>query len=265
VSAAGKARVVGIFAHPDDDTYGVGGSLALHAASELEIAIVMTTSGESGQIVDPSLATRETLGAVREVEDRASWAALGLEPALHFLRYPDGGVGNVPREDLVAAYVSVLLEARPQVVVTFGPDGVTGHEDHIAVGAAATEAFHAARGQVEGGFRRLLYTVLSHSRLETFNELLRARGMEPMDPTQPFMPRGVPDPTIGIAVDCSPVYAQKLEALRAHRTQGEMEDVPYDLWPEILGHEEFQVAWPPIDSDVERSRLAGLFDGLLPA
>lgn len=262
MSAGVGERIACIFAHPDDDTYGVGGSLALHAGSEPEITVILTTSGEAGRIVDPSLATRETLGAVREAEDRASWAALGLEPTLHFLRYPDGGVADVPREDLVAGFVSILLEARPDVVVTFGPDGVTGHEDHVAVGAAATEAFHAARGQVEGGFQRLLYNVLSHSRLESLNELLRARGMEAMDPTQPFMPRGVPDRTIRIAVDCSPAYDRKLEALRAHRTQGEMEGVPYDLWPQILGHEEFQIVWPAVDPEGLGTVLADPFEGL---
>jgi LmbE family N-acetylglucosaminyl deacetylase len=239
-------RIACIFAHPDDDTYGVGGSIALHAEEGIELTVVMTTSGEAGQIVDASLATRETLGAVREAEDRASWDALGLRPRLHFLRYPDGGVSNVPREDLVAAYVEIMLAARPDVVATFGPDGITGHPDHVAVGAAATEAFHAARSQTEGGFRRLLYTVLSHERLEALNEALRARGMQVMDPARPLTPRGVPQDTIGVSVDVSAVFERKVEALRCHRTQGEMEDIPFDLWREVLGWEDLQVAWPPV-------------------
>jgi LmbE family N-acetylglucosaminyl deacetylase len=257
-------RIACIFAHPDDDTYGVGGTLALHAGSDLDVTVVMTTSGEAGQIADPSLATRATLAAVREAEDRASWEPLGVEPTLHLLRYPDSGVADVPREDLVAAYVEVLLAALPDVVVTFGPDGVTGHEDHVAVGSAATDAFHAARVQTEGGFHRLLYTVLSRARLEDFNVELVARGMEPMDPTRPFTPRGVPDERIGVSVDCSAAFGAKLEALRCHRTQGEMEDLPFDLWPAILGREEFVIAWPeqhPMGRD-DPPVLRDVFEGL---
>ncbi|MGH2580476.1 MAG: hypothetical protein ACRDHK_04895, partial [Actinomycetota bacterium] len=64
------------------------------------------------------------------------------------------------------------------------------------------------------------------------------------------------DETIAVAVDCSPVYQRKLEALRQHKTQGELEDVPYELWPEVLDREAFVMAWPervpgdPVLSDV---------------
>lgn len=237
-------RVACIFAHPDDDTYGVGGTLALHADEDLAVTVIVTTSGEAGRIFDPSLATRETLGRVREAEDAAAWRALGLEPDLRFLRYPDGGVAGVPREELVATYLDVVLDARPEVVVTFGPEGITGHEDHLAVGAAATDAFHAARASGSEGFVRLLYTALPQGRMDRFNESLRLRGMEPIDPAQPFHPRGVPDETIGVRVDCSAAYERKLAALREHRTQGELEGFPFDLWPEILGVEAFVVAHP---------------------
>jgi LmbE family N-acetylglucosaminyl deacetylase len=253
--------VAGVFAHPDDDTYGVGGSLALHADDpELQITVIMTTSGDAGRIADPSLAPRETLGSVREGEDIASWRALGLDPEIHFLRYPDGHVPEVPREELVARYVELFLLARPEVVITFGPEGVTGHEDHIAVGRAATEAFHAARASADRGFGRLLYNALPVGKLERFNEVLRERGREPIDPTQPFQPRGVPDETIGISVDCRAVWERKLEALREHRTQGEMEDIPFDLYPLILGWEEYVIAWP--ERPPGASVLGDVFEGL---
>jgi LmbE family N-acetylglucosaminyl deacetylase len=238
------ARVVGAFAHPDDDTYGVGGSLALHAGEDLEVTVVMATSGEAGRIADPSLATRATLGEIREAEDLAAWRALGLEPDVRFLRHPDGALARVPREVLVGQVRAVLDEVRPDVVVTFGPDGITGHEDHVEIGAVTTEAFHAARGSDPGSVGRLLHVALAQGDLERLNEHLRERGLEPLDPTQPFVPRGVPDEAIGVRVDCAAAYGRKLEALRAHKTQGELEDVPFDLWPEILGTESFVLAFP---------------------
>ena len=254
-------RVACVFAHPDDDTYGVAGSLALHASDELQLTVIMATSGGAGRIADPSLATRETLGRVREAEDVASWRALGFDPDVRFLRHPDGGLARIPREQLVLEVRDLLEETAPEVVVTFGPDGITGHEDHVAIGAVATEAFQATRTSSSGqAFSRLLHNVVPQSSLDRLNELFRERGLEPMDPTQPFMPRGVPDRTIGVRVDCSSVYERKLEAIRCHKTQAELEDVPYDLWPQMLSTESFTVDWPE-----RRPRdpvLADLFEGL---
>jgi len=254
-------RVACVFAHPDDDTYGVAGSLALHANDELQLTVIMATSGGAGRIADPSLATRETLGRVREAEDVASWRALGFDPDVRFLRHPDGGLARIPREQLVSEVRDLLEETAPEVVVTFGHDGITGHEDHVAIGAVATEAFRATRTSSTGrASSRLLHNVVPQSSLDRLNELLRERGLEPMDPTQPFMPRGVPDRTIGVRVDCSAVYDRKLEAIRCHKTQAELEDVPYDLWPEMLSTESFTVAWP--ERGPRDPVLTDLFEGL---
>jgi LmbE family N-acetylglucosaminyl deacetylase len=254
-------RVACVFAHPDDETFGVGGSLALHAQDEVELTVILATSGEAGRIADASLATRETLASVREAEDLASWRALGLDPDVRFLRHPDGGLNATPRGELVAEVRAVLEDVAPEVVVTFGPDGITGHDDHVAIGAIATEAFGALRTSSGGAaFSRLLHNAIAQSTLDRLNELLRGRGLEPMDPAEPFMPRGVPDAAIGARVDASSVYERKLEAIRCHKTQDELEDVPFDLWPEMLSIESFVVAWPE-----RRPRdpvLADLFEGL---
>ena len=254
-------RVACVFAHPDDDTFAVSGSLALHAGDELELTVMLATSGEAGRIADASLATRETLASVREAEDLASWRALGLEPDVRFLRYPDGGLSGMPRTELVAEVRDLLEAAAPEVVVTFGADGITGHEDHVAIGHVATEAFGALRTTASGSaFSRLLHTAIPQSALDRLNELLRERGLEPMDPTQPFVPRGVTDVAIGARIDVSSVYDRKVEAIRCHKTQAELDDVPFDLWPEMLSSESFVVAWPE-----RRPRdpvLIDLFEGL---
>src|SRR5262249_17222449 len=137
-------------------------------------------------------------------------------------------------------------------------DGVTGHEDHVTIGEAATEAFLAEREVA--GMRRLLYQAIPAGELDRLNELLRGRGLEPMDPTQPFMPRGVPDQTIGVRVDGSSGYERKVEAIRAHKTQAELEDLPFDLWPEILSVESFVIAWPPRDPGA--MVLSDVFEGM---
>ncbi|HEX9123313.1 MAG TPA: PIG-L family deacetylase [Actinomycetota bacterium] len=254
-------RLAAVFAHPDDDTYGVAGTVALHASEGIEVTVVLATRGEAGQIADPSLATRETLGAVREAEDRASWMAVGVETAVDFLGYPDGGVVAVAHEELVAAIEQRLERARPDVVVTFGPDGVTGHGDHVAVGRAATVAFHRLRERRQDrGLRRLLHVGIPRSRFDRWNELLRERGMEPLDPTQPFTPRPVPDDRIAVSVDCRSVFDRKREALAQHRTQAEMHDVPFEAWLEVLGWEDFVQGWP--ERPLGQAILSDVFEEL---
>lgn len=253
-----------VFAHPDDDTYALGGTLALHAP-EVAYTLVVATSGEAGQIADPSLATRETLGAVREEEEREALERLGVRADVRFLRYPDGGLPQVPRERLVARVTEVLVETRPLVVVTFGPEGVTRHPDHTTISQAATEAFHRARAEAgDGALRRLLYAAVPRSLVERLGHRLRGAGIDLGRSGEQLLPRGVPDHTISVRVDCRAVLAAKLDALRAHRTQAEeLESIPQDFLPELLGREWFVQAWPPV-TEPAGPFLSGVFEGLEP-
>jgi LmbE family N-acetylglucosaminyl deacetylase len=251
-------RLAAVYAHPDDDTYGIGGILALEGPQRVEFTLVVATSGEAGSITDPSLATRDTLGRVREDEQRAALSVVGFADApVHFLRYPDGGLKDVPREELVQRIAQILRDGRPHVVVTFGPEGITKHDDHITVSQAATEAFHEARAEVadDGAFQLLYYNAIPRSQIEALWRGLRARGVEVGDPEGPFMPRGVPDETISVRVDCTGVVKRKLEAVRAHRTQQvELEYIPQDLQPELFGYEWFVRAWPPSEGGTDPVR-----------
>ena len=214
-------RLAAVFAHPDDDTFGVAGTVALHAVEpDFRFVLVHATSGEAGMISDPSLATRETLGAVREEEDRRSWITLGRTPDRHeWLRYPDHGLADLPFDALVDRIAAILREECPDVVFTFGEDGITGHPDHVTIGRAATAAFDALRAEGPDGFRRLIHVALPQSMLDRWNAQLVAQGREPMDPTQMYQPRGVPDASIGFSVDTSSVAQRIVDALDDHRTQ----------------------------------------------
>jgi LmbE family N-acetylglucosaminyl deacetylase len=251
-----------VAAHPDDDTFMAAGTAALHADDDgWALTVVLVTSGDAGQIADPSLATPETLARVREAEDRASWAALGVPPDRHeFLRYRDEHVADVPRAELVQRMARILAEVRPDVVVTFGPEGITEHADHVRTGEAATEAFHRARGASSGGFERLLHMAIPQSRLRSFSDRLVERGMDPIDSTQPYQPRGVPDETIAIEVDCSSVWRRKLAALREHRTQGSADMFPEDIARDFLGAEWFVQSWP--ERPEGTATIRDVFEGL---
>jgi LmbE family N-acetylglucosaminyl deacetylase len=257
-----SARLAAVFAHPDDDTFGAAGIAALHADDPgFGLSVILATNGNAGQIADPSLATPETLGRVREEEDRASWRALGVEPdELTFLGYTDGGVAEAPQGELAERVAELLRAFRPDVVVTFGPDGITGHDDHVAVHHAATEAFHRLREKGGEGFHRLLWTVLPQSALQWFSDRLVERGMDPIDPTAPFQPRAVPDEAVGVDVDTSRVWTRVQAALREHRTQNDADAFPEDLAEGMLSRVSYSIGWPVREPGAPA--LTDVFEGL---
>lgn len=261
-----RRRLAMVFAHPDDDTFGLGGTVALHAG-DADVMSILATSGESGKIAPGSGATRATLGRVRESEGRAAHEALGKPDArLEFLREPDGGVARIDREPLVRRVTALLEEFAPEVVVTFGPDGITKHEDHVTMGDVGTESFHRARqwSKDPRAFRRLLYVAIPWSRIREYQRMQAEAGQEPMDPEAPFTPRGVDDDTIAVQVDASSVVDRVIAALRAHRTQAaEIDDMPEEQLPEIFGTEHYVQAWPARDPGA--ALLTDVFEGLDPA
>jgi LmbE family N-acetylglucosaminyl deacetylase len=141
---------VGIFAHPDDETFCAGGTLAKYASAGAEVSVISLTKGGAGQIRDASAATRATLTAAREKELDAAGSELGLTET-RCLDYPDGGLSEIDRTILVRVASELLNEIDPDVVITFGPDGFSGHPDHIAVGGAVTAACSEMRS--EGSIR----------------------------------------------------------------------------------------------------------------
>jgi LmbE family N-acetylglucosaminyl deacetylase len=224
---------------------------------------VLATRGEAGPIADASLATRENLGDVREQEARRAYAALGFpEFPLHFLGYPDGGVADAPLEEVVARVANLLFEFRPDVVVTFGPEGITKHDDHVAVHHVATDAFRQVRdGSGPSSPARLLYVAIPQSRIQLFQQMQRDAGVEPFNPEDPFQPRGVADEAIAVSADCSEVWRRKYDALWEHRTQAEeIDDLPEPALPIIFGEEHFVQGWP--ERNPGSPRLGDVFEGL---
>jgi LmbE family N-acetylglucosaminyl deacetylase len=139
-------RILGIFAHPDDETICAGGTFARYASTGADVRVVSLTRGGAGQIRDASVATRATLAAVREKEMEAAGRELGLT-WVGCLDHPDGGLADIDADVLTRLALDLVRETAADVVVTFGPDGFTGHPDHIAVGAAVTAACQQLRAE----------------------------------------------------------------------------------------------------------------------
>src|SRR6266496_36642 len=126
-------RVLGVFAHPDDESFCAGGTLAKYAAAGADVMVVSATRGQAGQIRDARAATRRTLAQVRERELHDACTALGVQRAL-CLDYFDGTLREVGQDILTRHVAQIIRTFRPDLVITFGEDGAYGHPDHVAIG-----------------------------------------------------------------------------------------------------------------------------------
>lgn len=137
-------RLLAVMAHPDDESLGVGGTLAAYAAEGIATHLITATRGERGwtgpEEENPGL---EALGRIREAELRAAVEALRLR-SLELLGYIDGDLDQAPPGEVIGKIVAGLRRIRPQVVLTFDVFGAYGHPDHIAISQFTAAAIVAA-------------------------------------------------------------------------------------------------------------------------
>jgi LmbE family N-acetylglucosaminyl deacetylase len=169
VNGPGSARrLLAVFAHPDDEVFCAGGTIARASEAGADVMIVSATRGEQGQIRDRTMATRQTLGAVRERELWAAAAELGAQHA-QVLGYPDGNLQHY-RASLGVAISDIMRQFDPDTVVTFGTDGGYGHPDHVAISEVTTASFRALVHHHDQG-QRLYHAVFPPRRTSMAEEL----------------------------------------------------------------------------------------------
>ncbi len=193
-------RVMGIFAHPDDPEFFAGGTFAKWAADGAHITFVIATSGDKGS-ADPAM-TQERLAEIREEEERAAAAVLGVKEVV-FLRYKDGEL--YPTLALRRDITRLIRLKKPDVVVTLDPTvywyGTRGinHPDHRAIGAATLEAvFPTARDHLN------------------FIEHERDEGLETHKVGTVYI-AGAAEPTL--TVDVTDAVEVQIQSLYAHKSQ----------------------------------------------
>ena len=118
---ADKLTLMAIYAHPDDEAFGTGGTLTKYASEGVEVHLVTATLGEVGRIANPDINVDRPLGAWREQELRCACECYGIK-MLHLLGYMDGQTTVVPQSGAVYKIVELLRAIKPQVVITFGPE-----------------------------------------------------------------------------------------------------------------------------------------------
>lgn len=170
VGDAGAKRVLGVFAHPDDEQLVTGFFSSAKEKDGAFTSLVTGTKGEAGHQV-PTVARQQDLGIVRKAEALKNGFALGIDDQ-EVWDYPDGGVPEVPMEELVARVVAKIVAVQPELVVTFWPaSGATGHKDHMRMGLVAEAAVKQVRAQASGSYRGpkwIVYVITPPNGLRAF-------------------------------------------------------------------------------------------------
>ena len=170
-----RHTLLGVWAHPDDEAYASAGLMAEYRRRGDRVVIVMATLGEHGTS-DPDTWPPDKLAALRHVELRKSLARLDVDE-LHVLGYEDGGCDRRDGTETIAGFIAAI---EPDVIVTFGPDGMTGHPDHRAISRWTTDAWAAARPTADLWYATL--TTEFHQKWGAMNDQIGLWADQPEPP-----------------------------------------------------------------------------------
>lgn len=286
-------RLLLVHAHPDDESINNGATMARYAAEGARVTLVTCTLGEEGEVIPPALAhlvpgRDDTLGPWREGELAAAMKELGVTDH-RFLggagRYRDSGMMGVAQNrrpgsfwsadlDEAAGYlVKVVREVRPQVLVTYDPDGGYGHPDHIQ---AHRVAMRGAELAADPGFRPELGTPWEIAKIywnrmprpvveAAFARLGEAIGQTPFTKAAVLgdVPGVVEDAMITTEIDGSAFASAKAAAMRAHATQIEVAE-PWFALSNALAQPLFTTEYYELVRGSTASRETDLFEGVAP-
>jgi len=267
-----------VFAHPDDESFGIGGTLARYGADpNVRVVLVCATRGEAGEISDPELAAPERLGEVRERELRCACDVLGVD-AVHVLDHRDSGMAGAPEnndpraltmadaDEVVGEVVAHIRRERPDVVITFDEAGGYGHPDHVAIHHHTTAAFAAAGDparypeHLEAGLaphqaQKLYFTAIPWRFFRDVAQKMLEMGMEIPERylkriEEPF---GLPDEACTTDVCVRDFWDTKQAAIQCHATQLNPDSVfallPPDIMRDLMAWECFQLAESSVGED----------------
>ena len=268
--------VLGAFAHPDDEGFGCGGTLAMLVARGARVTVAVGTNGDVGEISDPALATPETLHLVRQEEMRQAMKITGVQE-VRFMGYRDSGMAGTPENDhprslyqaprdrVADELAQIIRETRPDAVLTHDPTGGYGHPDHTTMCELVTRAFQVVTG--EGGTAQesrtmlLYYVCFPRSSFRRMWQQMLDAGVTPPFASLDIDRLGSPDDEVTTTLDIREYVDTKIESLNCHRTQidsnGPFPQLPPDVTRDMMGIEYFALVEPQgLDSGADL--LAGL-------
>ncbi len=233
-----------VLAHPDDESLGVGGTLAKYASEGVEVFLVTATLGQSGrfrghQQDDDRHPGPAALAEIREAELRAAAATLGIRE-VSILNYHDQQLDRADPREAAGAIAGHLRRVRPDVVVTFGPDGAYGHPDHIAISqfagaaivAAADPAFACEAGAAPHAVSKFYYMAWPESTWKAYQSAFRKLVSRVDGVERQAVPW--PDWALTTVIDTRSVWPTVWRAICCHESQVTAYERLKDLSPEDL-------------------------------
>ncbi|OEF96044.1 PIG-L deacetylase family protein [Desulfuribacillus alkaliarsenatis] len=197
-------KILLVYAHPDDETFANAGTIAKYTNEyQAEVYVAVATKGEAGKLGDPPLTTRENLGNFRENEMRKAAKHLGITD-IFFLNFLDGTLDiltEVDKKKLRSAIAKIILEIKPDILITFPEDGISLHKDHIAIHSSCLAAIDSVK--MEYIIPKMYYTVVPKS-------LYKLRGKTN---------QGTLDSQVTTKINIAKYKQIKFRALLEYRTQ----------------------------------------------
>lgn len=214
-------KILAVFAHPDDEAFGPGGTLARYAAEGAEIHILCATRGEAGELHTNARKTKEMkVHHVREQELIKSAEVIGVSK-VEFLDYIDGTLCNAIYHQLADKIIKKINTFQPQVIVTLDRLGISGHIDHMAVAMITTYAFiHTKIPQ------KLYYLCLPRKWVD-----------KQMKKYFIYFPQGYKEDEITTRIDYKKYWGVKRRAMIQHKSQ----------WKDVLNLLARFTLWPKVD------------------
>jgi len=260
-----------ILAHPDDETLGLGSTLAKYAAEGVQTYLLSATRGERGwHDVPPQNPGLAEMGRIREQELRAAAGILGVHEVC-FLNYVDGDLDQATAGEAIAQIVAHVRRVRPQVVITFAPDGAYGHPDHIAISqftaaalVAAADATYTDVANTRDAHRvsKFYYFVETGELAALYDELVGGLSMEVDGQIRQFV--GWPEWSITTEIDGDAHWRDVLRAIGCHKTQrstlGTIEEAMEAHHHTLVGMRHYYRAYSLVNGG--RRAETDLFEGL---
>jgi len=248
-----ERRLLFIYAHPDDESFGVAGLARMHADLGARVALVTATRGDAGRAGEPPMCDHSELPARREAELHEAARVLGIQHVT-LLDYLDKHLADAPSDKIRRELVVAIRRHRPQIVVTFDPNGANQHPDHVAISRFASDSIAAAadpRWYPDAGAAHRVQRLLWGS---------------PVMPWEaPKSPDLAGEAGIDFLIDISKYRETKAAALRAHRTQHVSIDRHFFHLPDvdrILSVETFRQAFgPPLSKRPASDIFESIVDG----